>query len=69
VNANHTRVHLVEVLLKDMNLSNVLDQITDSENLLSQTRFNHPFPDFCQARLMSATQFNQSERNLLRQQT
>jgi len=69
VNANHTRVLLLEVLLKDINPCHVLEEMTDMEILMSQTRFNHPFPDFCQARLMSATQFNQSERNLLRQQS
>ena len=63
--ANHTRVHLIETLLKDLNPSNVLRQMVESENRMEQTRFDHSFPDFCQARLMSATQFNQSERNLL----
>ncbi len=66
--ANHTRVHFLETLLKDINPSNVLRQMVDSENRMEETRFDHPFPDFCQARLMSATQFNQSERNLLRRQ-
>jgi hypothetical protein len=65
--ANHTRVHLIETLLKDMDPSNVLRQMAESEDRMDQTRFDHLFPDFCQARLMSATQFNQSERNLLRQ--
>jgi hypothetical protein len=67
VKANHTRVHLVETLLKNMNPSNAIEQMTDAENFMQDTRFHHPFPDFCQARLMSATQFNQSERNLLNQ--
>ena len=66
--ANHTRVHLLETLLKDINPSNVLRQMVESDNRMEETRFDHPFPDFCQARLMSATQFNQSERNLLRRQ-
>jgi hypothetical protein len=66
--ANHTRVHLIETILKDLNPSNALHQMTESEDRMELTRFDHRFPDFCQARLMSATQFNQSERNLLRHQ-
>jgi hypothetical protein len=64
--ANHTRVHLLETLLKDMNPTNVLQDMIDSEDRMENSRFNHRFPDFCQARLMSATQFNQVERNMMR---
>ena len=64
--ANHTRVHLLETLLKDMNPSNVLQDMIDAEDRMENSRFNHSFPDFCQARLMSATQFNQVERNMMR---
>ena len=67
VNANYARIHLMEVLLNDTNPSNVLNQMTESENRMNQHRFDHLFPDFCQARLMSATQFNQSEHNLMHQ--
>lgn len=67
--ANHTRVHLVETILKGLNPSNVLRQMVESENRMDETRFNHRFPDFCQARLMSAGQFNQVERNLLRERS
>ncbi len=67
LHANHTHVDFIEALLKDINPSDVLNQMQDAEVRMSNTRFDHPFPDFCQARLMSATQFNQSERNLLRQ--
>ena len=69
VKTNHTRVHLLETLLKDMNPVNVLEEMTECENRMNQTRFDHPFPDFCQARLMSANQFNQSERNLMHRDT
>lgn len=67
--ANHTRVHLLETILKELNPSNVLQQMDESDERMELTRFNHPFPDFCQARLMSATQFNQAERNLLRERS
>lgn len=64
--ANHTRVHLLETLLKDMNPSNVLQDMIDSDDRMENSRFNHRFPDFCQARLMSASQFNLVERNMMR---
>jgi hypothetical protein len=67
VEVNHSRVNLVATLLRDMNPSAAIDQMTAAENIMQNTRFDHPFPDFCQARLMSATQFNQSEHNLMNQ--
>lgn len=65
IKANHTRVYLVECVLKDLNLANALRQMVECEDRLDQTRYNHPFPDYCQARLMSNNQYRQSERNLV----
>lgn len=65
IKANHTRVYLVECVLKDLNLANALRQMVECEDRLDQTRYNHTFPDYCQARLMSSNQYRQSERNLV----
>lgn len=64
VNANHARVDLLENILKDINPFNALHQMTEAEERMNDRRIDRRFPDFCQARLMSATQFNQQERNL-----
>ena len=63
--ANHTRVHLLECILKDNPIRNALQQMVEAEERIERTRFDRRFPDFVQARLMSSTQLNQMERNLM----
>lgn len=63
--ANHTRIHLLECLLKDIPIRNALQQMVESEQRMDMTRFDRIFPDFVQARLMTNNQLLQMERNLL----
>jgi hypothetical protein len=63
--ANHTRVYLLECILKDDPLRNALQQMVEAEDRLERTRFDRRFPDYVQGRLMSNNQLNQMERNLM----
>ena len=63
--ANHTRVYLLECILKDNPIRNALQQMVESEDRIERTRFDRRFPEFVQARLMSNTQLNQMEHNLM----
>ena len=63
--ANHTRIYLLECLLKDTPIRNALQQMVESEQRMDRTRFDRRFPDFVQARLMTNNQLNQMERNLM----
>ncbi len=63
--ANHTRVYLLECILQDTPIRNALQQMVEAEDRIERTRFDRPFPDFVQARLMSTNQLNQMERNLM----
>jgi hypothetical protein len=65
IKANHTRVHLVESILKDNFIRNALQQMVEAEDWIERTRFDRPFPDYAQARLMTNSQLNQMERNLM----
>ena len=64
INANRARIHLIEHILSEMNPSPVLRNMVNTEDALMNTRYDMRFPDFCQARLMTANQFNIAVRNL-----
>jgi hypothetical protein len=63
--ANHTRIYLLECLLKDTPVRNALQQMVEAEDQMERTRFDRRFPDYAQARLMTNNQLNQMERNLM----
>lgn len=64
IRANRTHIHLMQNISNDVNPSPMLRNMVVSEDSLNATRYNMRFPDYCQARLMTANQYNIGIRNL-----
>ena len=62
--ANKARMQLVASLLAENDPTFELQNMARREDKVENTRVDIQFPDFCQARLMTAHQFNQAVHNL-----